>query len=352
MGLGTVAATADLDMVDLPTRQPDFDNILAVLHNEKPSRPTLFEFFLNTPLYVRLSGEPITPGWAPETPLLNAWKRAGYDYAVPLVGFNFPRKERDRAATVSLNDGVLITDHASFDAYAWPDVDAANYGVLDQALTDLPDGMKLIVGGPGGVLENVIGLMGYDNLCYMLVDEPELVQQIVDHVGSRLVRHYEIIAPHTAVGACISNDDWGFKTQPMLSPTQMRQYIIPWHRRIVETIHAAGKPAILHSCGNLRSLMNDIIDVCKYDAKHSYEDTIMPVEEAYATYGHRIAILGGIDLDFLCRRSTAEIRERADGLLKLTANRGGYGLGSGNSIPDYTPDDHYFAMIRAALEHN
>jgi uroporphyrinogen decarboxylase len=36
--------------------------------------------------------------------------------------------------------------------------------------------------------------------------------------------------------------------------------------------------------------------------------------------------------------------------LAQTAERGGYALGSGNSIPDYVPDESYFAIIRAALE--
>ncbi len=77
---------------------------------------------------------------------------------------------------------------------------------------------------------------------------------------------------------------------------QMREYVTPWHKKIVELIHEAGRPAILHSCGNLVPLWEDIIDDIGYDAKHSYEDTILPVEEAYQTYGDRIAILGGIDM--------------------------------------------------------
>ena len=37
-------------------------------------------------------------------------------------------------------------------------------------------------------------------------------------------------------------------------------------------------------------------------------------------------------------------------MLERTAGRGGYALGTGNSVPDYVPDENYFAMIRAALE--
>ena len=334
--------------------EPDFDNLLAVLHRGKPNRPTLFEFFLNERLYRKLAG----PSWTdnPATlarcrTLIAAFKAAGYDYAtVPGSSLVFPGGEHDRAQTISLNQGAVITDRKSFDAYPWPDPDALDYSALRTIAPDLPRKMKLIVCGPGGVLENVIGLVGFENLCWMLADDPGLAEDIFAQVGSRLVRHYEIAAACDTVGACISNDDWGFKTQTFLSVPDMRRYVFPWHVKIVEAIHAAGKPAILHSCGEAREIMEDIITVMRYDGKHSYEDVIMPVEDAYDRWGGRIAILGGIDVDFIMRSSGDEIFNRSRAMLEKTAARGGYALGTGNSVPEYIDDEKYFAMIRAATE--
>jgi uroporphyrinogen decarboxylase len=332
-------------------RQPNFDNILKVLNNEIPDRPTLFEFFLNQPLYCKIAGiaeqDP-----APKDAVVKAFLSVGYDYATIMPDFSFPGQEIAHEKTISLNEGVSITNWEDFEKYPWPDADQVNYGELDLLAKLLPNGAKLIAHGPGGVLENVITLLGYDNICFLLLDDRELFKNVVDKVGACLVRYYERVGESDAVGAMISNDDWGFKNQPMLSPDDMREYIIPWHIKIVEAIHGHAKPAILHSCGNLACLMDDIIDVCKYDGKHSYEDAITPVEEAYELWGERIAILGGIDLDFLCRASVVEITERAEKLLQLTANRGGFALGSGNSIPYYVPDEKYFAMIKAATGFN
>ena len=106
---------------------------------------------------------------------------------------------------------------------------------------------------------------------------------------------------------------------------------------------------ILHSCGHFESILNDMADI-GIDARHSYEDTIMPVEEAYERYRDRFAILGGLDVDFVCRSSPEDVYGRARAMLERTADRGGYALGTGNSVPDYLPDENYFAMIRAALE--
>ena len=41
---------------------------------------------------------------------------------------------------------------------------------------------------------------------------------------------------------------------------------------------------------------------------------------------------------------------RSKAMLERTAGRGGYALGSGNSIPPYVPFEKFQAMTRAALE--
>ena len=75
------------------------------------------------------------------------------------------------------------------------------------------------------------------------------------------------------VGALTLGDDMGFKTQTLLSPAVYREYLFPWYRKLVETVHSHGKPIILHACGNLSEVMEDIIG-CGWDARHSFEDVI------------------------------------------------------------------------------
>lgn len=334
------------------TRKPNFNNLLAVLRREVPGRPTLFEFFLNERLHKRLAGAAYSD--SPDLlsryrMLIAAFAKAGYDYAtVSGSAFSFETGQHDRDQTISLNQNPLITDRKSFDGYQWREPESFDYSPLKQVASDLPPEMRLIVCGPNGVLENVIGIVGYDNLCLLLYDDPPLVSDIFENVGERLVRHYRKCIPYKTVGACISNDDWGFKTQTMISLEHMRKYVFPWHKRIVETIHAAGLPAILHSCGKADEIMDDIINDLRYDAKHSFEDAIMPVEQAYVRWGRQIAMLGGIDLDFICRFSVEAIRKRANAMLELASKNGGYALGTGNSVPEYVDDDKYFALIGAA----
>lgn len=343
-----------MDMnIDEYQPNPDFNNLLAVLRNERPSRPTLFEFYMNEPLYERFAGElpPDCPEHLCELVLtMQAYKNLGYDYA-PVVqrAFCFSPKKTTKESC-SMNEGAVITNRESFELFEWPDADAVPFDFLDEIKPLIPDGMKLVAWGPNGVFETVTELVGYENLCIMTMEDEELVGDIFREVGSRFVRYYEKCLEHDTVGAIISNDDWGFRSQTLLSPTQLRQFVFPWHKKIVEAAHAAGRPAILHSCGQLEAVWDDIIDGMQFDGKHSYEDTILPVEEAYEKYGDRIAIIGGLDLDFVCRSTSEEVYERANAMVERSLERGGYALGTGNSIPEYTPVENVLAMIRPVLE--
>ncbi len=334
--------------------EPDFNQLLKVLRREVPDRPTLFEFFLNGPLYEKIAsgGDPEKiKGWPDYLVTLEAFRRCGYDYLTFFApGFGFDRPDRNRARTFSMSHEGVITDRESFKNYVWRNPDDARYELYDKIAAELPSGMKVISQGPGGVEENLISLVGYTELCMMLADDPELVDEICDNIGSRLLRYYENIAKIPVVGACIANDDWGFNTQTLLSPKQMERYIFPWYRKIVKAVHDAGKPVILHSCGHFMEIVDTMIDDLKFDARHSYEDNIMPVEDFYERFHERIAVCGGIDLNFVCQQSPEAVYRRAKAMLERTATRGGYALGTGNSVPDYVPDANYFAMIRAAIE--
>jgi len=332
--------------------EPDINELVKVLNKQKPSRPVLFELFMNPVVYEALAGH------KPEDDsndaynrfLIDAFQAGGYDYAsIGASDFHFPTKGRHTEKTASLNDGFVITDEKSFDEYKWPDPENFDYSRLDRLNEYKPDGMKLMVMGPCGVLENTIALVGYENLCYMLLDEPELVERIFTEVGQRLLKYYEIAASYDAVGIIMSNDDWGFNTQTFLSPADMRKYVFPWHAKIVEVAHKNNIPAILHSCGNAEQIMEDIIESIKFNGEHSYEDGIMPVEENYKRWGSRVGILGGMDVDFLIKASNEEIQKRSSAMLDLAEEHGSYALGSGNSVPEYIPYEKYRAMIDAAL---
>ena len=336
---------------------PDIELLYKVLRREKTERPVLFEFIINLETCREAAGldkqpEPGTLEYY--SMVINAFRNLGYDFAPVYTWesglFSFPKGDHDALASRSQNQGALITDRLSFDKYPWPDAESGNYELYNHLSSHLPDGMKLLGFSNGGVLENATDIVGFETLCMIYLADPELCSEIFRNIGERLIQFYSIVASMESVGACVVNDDWGFKTQTMFPPEMMEEYVFPYTRKIVEVIHANGKPAILHSCGNVKDIMDVIIDDLKLDGKHSFEDGIYPVEEAWEWWSDQIAIMGGIDVDFLARKRPEEIYQRSLRLLEKTSETGGFALGSGNSIPDFIPRENYLAMLRAAAD--
>jgi uroporphyrinogen decarboxylase len=323
-------------------RKPDFEQLAKVLKKEAPDRPVLFEFYMNGNIYEKYGGGDMR----------SAFFNLGYDYATAPVCDDsvdfFKGHTQERLRSISQNEAI-VSGRGDFEKFEWRELNPSFYREQYGALAKkVPPGGKLMATLPNSMLGGLVKLFGYEGLCALLFDDPELVREASAKIGERLLAHTEMCCSFDCVGVMMLNDDWGFKTQTRLSPSQMRELIIPWYVKMARAAHERGKFAVLHSCGNMWALIDDVCDICKFDGKHSYEDNILPPEKAWSLYGDRIAVLGGIDVDFLCRKTPGEIKARARALLEMSARRGGYALGSGNSIADYVPEENYLAMLSAA----
>jgi len=239
-----------------------------------------------------------------------------------------------------------ITSWDEFEAYPWPDPEAASTQLLEWYSDNLPENMCIIgSGGFAHFAEYLTWLFGYESLCFALYDQRDLVKAVSD----RLIETYRVVLRRMLqfdrVKIIWGSDDMGFRSGTMISPDDLREFVLPGHKLMAQMSHAAGRPYLLHSCGDLREIMDELIDDVQIDAKHSFEDTIEDVRDLKQQYGGRIALLGGIDLDFLCRADEQQIRARVRDTLAKCMPGGGYCLGSGNSVANYIPVDHYLAMM-------
>lgn len=317
---------------------PDFSVLRKVLLREgTPPYVPLYELFADLQVMRTVTGKAIS------TPAdtIEFYYRCGYDY-VPA----WPSYYMKIGNLIDTRQPYPISDRESFDKHRWPEADEIGMNQFNEIGSALPDGMKIIA-QTGGPFEMAEALFGYENLCYMLADDPTLVSDVFDRIGKLYRDIYTKFVAQEKVGAVVISDDLGFKTQTLIDVASLKKYVFPIYHDLAEIIHAHDLPCILHSCGNLSEIMDDLISNVKIDAKHSYEDTILPVEEAKRMYGDRIAILGGFDLDKLCRGTPESVLAYAGSLIGM-GKSGGYALGSGNSIAAYVPPGNYLAMISAA----
>lgn len=238
-----------------------------------------------------------------------------------------------------------ITNWEEFEKYPWPDPDLADDSALEWLNKNLPDDMCIVGGLTAHFAELLNWLMGYETLCYALFDQRDLVKAIADKLMDIETRYTKRLLEYDRVKIIWGSDDMGFRTGTLISPEDMREFVLPGHRVAAELSHEAGRLYFLHSCGNLESIWPDLLDDVKIDAKHSFEDVIESVIDHKKRIGSRVSLIGGIDVDLLCRADEETIRQRVREVLDGCMAGGGYCLGTGNSVANYIPVENYLIML-------
>ena len=359
--------------------RPDFENLRRALLREGPPGPIpFFEVGVDPPVIGAVLGERfpldihvfgpqgipvptdeegVIKGVRALEMFVRFSQTVGYDFVFMYTLFNFPRSFREATDTAGVgewSDGRRywqdettgpIQSWADFEKYPWPKPEDISYAGLEYLNAIVPEGMK-ISSDLLGIFDVSTWLMGFEQYALAIYDQPELVEAIIGRIAdlsAAAVRHAVTLDNVEVIVLC---DDMGHNKGTLVRPEFLRKYIFPQHRRLAEIAHGADKIFILHSCGNLLSVMDEIIEAVGIDGKHSFQDVIMPVEDAYRRWGDRTSILGGLDMDLLGRGTEEQVRARTRAILDACSSQGtGYCLGSGNTIATYVPIGNYLAML-------
>ena len=105
---------------------------------------------------------------------------------------------------------------------------------------------------------------------------------------------------------------------------------------------------LLHSCGKIYDVMDDIIGGVGIDAKHSNEDAIDVFDVWVECYGTRIGNFGGVEMNIMTLNTPEEVKQYVLDLLdRIGTGNGGIAIGTGNQISDYTEPANWVAMCDA-----
>lgn len=353
----------------LPEPQPDINNVLAVLKREKPAKVPFLEIKLDDEVYTAILGEPFETCSAKMSldeqrqaikKQVAVHHRLGFDTFRLRTGIPFDviKNQADDTADLSRgartwqneNEGPLSRPEG-MEHYRWPTIDDVYFAPIELYLEALPEGMAPLA-YCSGVFEWSTWLMGLTPFMMALYEEPERVRIIVDRVGELIYQSFEHWTQYAEVPLFWLGDDLGFKTSTMIAPDHIRQYLVPWYKKIVDLAHRHGKPIIFHCCGNIDAIVPDLADEVGFDALHSFEDVIEPVEVFYNKWHEKTAVIGGVDVDLLTRGTEEAVVKRTREILEACAPGGGYACGSGNSVANYIPVNNYLAMIETIHRYN
>lgn len=347
--------------------RPDFENIKKAARHEEPARVPLCEVLIEYPIQSKFLNREVTADDVGSQ--LEFWMKAGYDFMPITVGMMTPGKVTQESAITKVIREVMLKDspdadnerswnleytsfiktRADFEKFPWEIAAELDFSKFFEVKDMLPDGMKVIAVS-GKIFTLTWMLMGFNDFSISLIMDEQLVGDVFQKVAEIQFKGLEQIFEMPHVGAVWVVDDLAFGTGPMISPQAFRDHVFPWYREMATRCHKNNRLFIMHSDGDLTMLMEDLINL-GVDILQPIDPTCMDIVKVKEIYGDRICLVGNVSNELLRSGTPDDVKERVKELIRNVAPGGGYCVGSGNSVTDWSRFENYMAMREATFKY-
>ena len=237
--------------------------------------------------------------------------------------------------------------------YTWPNADWYDY-------SEIPSKIKRnekypIRGGGSEPFLMYKYLRGDEQAFIDLVENPEIVHyclgKMFDLAYENTRRIYEQI-PGKVMITYVA-EDMGGQTDLMLSPKQIREFLLPGMKRIIDLAHQAGAYVFHHNDGNCSRILPDMIAL-GIDVLNPIQWRCpgMEREKLKAMYGDKLVFHGAVDNQYTLPFGTVdEVRQEVLDNLRILGEGGGYILAPCHNIQSVSPPENIVAMYETAYEH-
>ena len=237
--------------------------------------------------------------------------------------------------------------------YHWPDPDWWEY---DDIPSQIRGKERYPIRGGGSepflIYKNLRG----DAQAFMdLIENPEIVHyclgKMFDLAYENTRRIYEQI-PGKVMITYVA-EDMGAQTDLMFSPRQIREFLLPGMKRIIDLAHQAGAYVFHHNDGNCSRILPDMIEL-GIDVLNPIQWRCpgMERENLKARFGDKLVFHGAMDNQYtLPFGSVEEVRREVSDNLKILGAGGGYILAPCHNIQAVSPPENIVAMYEAGYEY-
>ncbi|HHW30363.1 MAG TPA: hypothetical protein GXX20_01615 [Clostridiaceae bacterium] len=339
------------------------ERVLSALNNKKPDKVPYVYAYIDRKIQEQIIGRkieyeymPRTAEWSPiskpgEQSVLEPYQcidaevakvlgldAIGMQYLTPI----FAEVERSKDGNVYIRKPLLISP-GDLEKIKMPDVDD------EETLKPAIEFVKRYKGEFALFCRIRLGVsptlmsMGMEEFAYSMCDRPDFVKEVVKmHTSwvSRLIKNLIEIG----FDFFWTFDDMAHKTAPLFSEAVWDEFFYPYLKEAADCITV---PWIFHSDGNLMPYMDKILKL-GMKGLHLLEPGAMDLVELKQKYGHRVCLVGNIDIDYTLSKGTieeveAEVKNRID----VLGLGGGFIISDSNSITAYCKVENVIAMAKA-----
>lgn len=129
--------------------------------------------------------------------------------------------------------------------------------------------------GGNGFLERMIAMRRFEDVLMDIAEDTAEINQLADMITDYCIRDIEMEIKSGA-DAISFGDDFGTQANMLVSPDVWRSFFAPRLARMVAPVKAAGLKALMHSCGQITPILEDL--------KRLGFDSIWPQQSLYNPY--------------------------------------------------------------------
>ncbi len=191
-------------------------------------------------------------------------------------------------------------------------------------------------------------LRGMENLMIDFLDHPDFVHELFAAIADYNVAQVEAALQYD-IDAVYFGDDWGQQRGLQMGPATWREFIYPLLRRMYATVRDAGRLVMIHSCGDVDELFDDLIDI-GLNCFNPFQPEVMDIDSLLPKYRGRLAFHGGMSTQrILPLGSVEEVRAETRRLIELGRD-GGYIFAPAHDVEGDVPLQNMLAMIETVQQ--
>ncbi len=238
-------------------------------------------------------------------------------------------------------------------AYPWPDPKwLSAKEIREQAETWA--GEYAVLGGDWSpFFHDAIDLLGMEGLLMGMYLKPDIVEYVMDQIVEYYYQVNKMIFEEASdvIDIFFLGNDLGAQNGPLFGHELMVKYVIKHIRRLSDLAKSYGLKVMMHSCGSVAALIDDLADA-GVDALQALQPDAKDMEAKFLkdTYGAKITFNGCIDTHNVLIDGTPELTiDYTKKIIEIMKPGGGFILSpSHDYLLEETPVDNVVAMYKTA----
>lgn len=207
-----------------------------------------------------------------------------------------------------------------------------------------------VFGSVRGTFGFLFIMLGLENLADAIYNEPELLEQIIEASDAFWTKLGLKLIEAGCTALYVAND-MGMNGRTLISPAKLREVFFPSMRRQIQTWKDAGGRVLLHSCGNVDAVLEDLADM-GIDAINNIQVRAgMNLASAKARIGDRVTIVGNVDATgVMCQPNKQLIRDAIAEVVKTAGQDGGLIIATDHSFHEGIPAENVVYFLEQAKQ--